>query len=259
MSNGFLARSLVPTALSSPSGAASPTAITDLLNDMIGVQYVSAATGATDSIDVDFGSAVAINTVALLQTNGAAGTWTLRGATTQAGLAGAADLFSGNIAAGSVTPESGRIHALAVLASVATFRWWRIAFAGLAAPIEIGRLVMAARFQPEVNFSFGGQIGVTDRAGGEFSRRGVWLPGDGVIQRTISLRWPWSTRDEAEQQISTLFERVGNRGHVLLCTDPDANAQRQRRLYFGPLQGNLGMVWNTGQRFEWRADLASVI
>ena len=40
----------------------------DLFNDMIGVQYVSAAAGATDSIDLDFGVATSIDTVALLQT-----------------------------------------------------------------------------------------------------------------------------------------------------------------------------------------------
>jgi hypothetical protein len=259
MTNAFLLRPLVPTALSVPSTPASPTAATDLLNDMIGVQYISGAGGATDSIDIDFGVATSIDTVALLHTNGSAATWSLRGATSQANLGSASDIFNTTFAAGAVTPESGRTHALGVLAAPQSFRWWRIGLAGLSAPIQIGRMVMGRRFQPEVNFSWGAALGVEDLAGGDFSRRGVWLPGDGAVLRTISLRWPHATRQESEEQISVLMERVGNRGHLLLCLDPDANAQRQRRLYFGPLRGNLGQSWNVGQRFEWRADMRSVI
>jgi hypothetical protein len=259
MSNGFLLGPLVPTALSSPAGAAAPTVLGDLFNDMIGVQYVSAAAGATDSIDLDFGVATSIDTVALLQTNGATGNWAVRGATTQANLGAASDLFSGAIAAGSATPTSGRTHALAVFATPSSFRWWRISFSGLAAPIEIGRLVIGRRYQPEVNFSFGAALGVADLAPADFSPRGVWLPNRSAKLRTLSLRWPWSTRTEAEERISVLMEQVGGNGMVLICTDPDANAQRQRRLYFGPLGGNLNMVWNVGQRFEWRAEIRSVI
>ncbi|OYZ15643.1 MAG: hypothetical protein B7Y35_06125 [Sphingomonadales bacterium 28-64-96] len=260
MSNGFLVRPLVPTLVSSPLATpAAPTTEADVLNDMIGVQYVSGRSAAGDALDIDFGVATAIDTIALLQTNGAAGTWSILGATTRSGLDTAPAIFGGTFAAGTTAPTSGRTHALAVLGAAATWRWWRIGFAGLSAPIEIGRLVMGRRFQPEVNFSFGAALGVADLAPGEFSRRAVWLPGDGGKLRTIGLRWPWATKQEAEEQISTLMERVGNNGMVLLCTDPDANAQRQRRLYFGPLTGNLGMVWNVGQRFEWRADLRSVI
>jgi hypothetical protein len=259
MSRGFLLRPLVPTALSVPSSPAAPTAAIDMLNDMVGVAYTSGAGGSTDNIDVDFGSAVSIDTVALLQTNGAAANWTLRGAATQAGLPGASDIFSATFAAGSATPSSGRTHALGVLAAPLSFRWWRIGLSGLTAPIQVGRLIMGLRFQPDVNFSFGAALGVEDLAGGEFSRHGVWLPGDGRIQRTLGLRWPHATRTEAEEQVSVLMETVGNRGHVLACLDPTANAQRQRRLYYGPLRGNLQMVWNVGQRFEWRADLRSVI
>lgn len=260
MTNAFLLRPLVPTAIALPLGAAAaPTSALDMLNDMIGVQYISGTGGPTDAFDVDFGVATSIDTVALLHTNGAAATWNILGAATQAGLDVGTTVFSGTFAAGSVTPESGRTHALAVLASASSFRWWRIGFGTVSAPMQIGRLVMGRRFQPAVNFSWGANLGVNDLAGGEFSRRGVWLPGEGAIQRTVALRWPLATRQEAEEQVSVLLERVGNRGHVLLCLDPDANAQRQRRLYFGPLRGNLGQVWNVGQRFEWRADVASVI
>jgi hypothetical protein len=259
VSNGFLLRPLVPAALFAPATPAAPTALTDMLNDMIGVQYVSGAAGSTDSIDVDFGGAVAIDTVAILSGNGGTTTWTLRGATTQGGLDAAPTLFSGDFAAGSVLPTSVRTHALAVLAAPATFRWWRIGFAGIIAPPEIGRLVMGLRFQPQINFSFGAQLGVTDLAGGDFNRRGLFLPNEGATLRTVGLRWPHATRAESEEQISVLLERIGNRGHVLACIDPDPHPQRQRRLYFGPLRGNLGQTWNVGQRFEWRADLTSVI
>jgi hypothetical protein len=259
MTNAFVCRPLVPLAIETLAAPAAPTLAADMLNDMVGVQYVSGRVGTTDAIDIDLGAATAIDTIALLQTNGSAATWTVLGAATRSGLDTAPTLFSGTFAAGSVTPESGRTHALAVLASPATFRWFRIGLAGLFAPIEVGRLVIGRRFQPEVNFSFGAVLGARDLAGGDFSRRGIFLPGDGVIQRSIQLRWAHAQRDEAEQQISTLIERVGNRGHLLLCIDPDAHPQRQRRLYFGPLQGNLAQVWNVGQRFEWRADMNSVI
>ena len=259
MTNAFLLRPLVPSNILAVEPAAAPTAYADVLNDMIGVQYISGNSASTDLLDVDFGAATAIDTVALLQTNGSAATLLLRGATTRAGLDAASDLLLQDFAAGSELPTSGRTHALGLLSAPQSFRWWRIGFQGLSAPIQIGRMVMGVRFTPEVNFSFGASFGATDLAGGEFNRRGIWLPQEGVVQRTIGLRWPHATRTESEMSISRLLEQVGNRTHILACVDPDPHPQRQRRLYFGRLRGNLGQTWNIGHRFEWRADLDSVI
>ncbi|WP_310496491.1 hypothetical protein [Sandarakinorhabdus sp.] len=260
MSNAIIIEPLALSALFAPSAPAVPTALADLRSDLMGVRYVSGAAGATDSIDIDLAAATAIDTVALLATNGAPATWAVAAADTQGGLATPA-YTSGSMTfpAGTVTPTTGDTHALHAMSAAETRRWWRLSLAGLSVPVAAGRLVMGRRIALARNFSTGAAFGVRDLGAVDFSPLGVPIVRPGARQRQLGLRFAYTYRDEAEALVSTMMERVGNTLPILIVTDPAVNAQRQRRMYFGYLQGQLDLVVNTGNMFEWRVTMASLI
>jgi hypothetical protein len=243
--------------ITAPNGATAPTAASDLGNDWIGVQWTSTIASGSDAVDMDFGVATTFDTVAILSANFAAATWFLAAGATQ----GASTYDSGpnTFQAGFVVPTSVRTNALIRTGSPVTFRWLRVWLTDLTSFFQAGRLVVGKAIAPAYNFSFGAAFGVRDLGGGDFSPQGVWLPRPGAKLRTIGLSFTRATKQEIEELISPLLERVGNGKFVLVITDPDVADQRQRRMYYGPLTGDLSMVWATAAGFEWRANLTSVI
>lgn len=241
-------------------GSAAGTSPGNLNNNWMGVVHRGTATTTGAAIASDLSGAAAVDVIALLSASAAVSSISnIAGGTT----AGSGDVYnSGTLTfpAGAIVPTSGRQNFLHLLSSAAIARHWTVNFGTLAgAPFEAGRWVLGTRYQPSRNFSFGAAFGVTDRGGGDFNPQGVWLPKPGVIQRTIGLSFVSTTKAEAEQLLQPLLERVGNGKHVLLVTNPDADAQRQRRMYFGPFVGNLETLWRVADGWEWRANLVSTI
>lgn len=260
MSNAVILKHFGAGALSAPNGSAAGTSVSYLDNDYIGTIWRSTLTSGTDGIDIDFATARAIDTVLLLSNNGLATTQQPVAATSQAGLATPA--YTGaavSLAAGSAVMTSGRYNSYQDLGAPQTYRWWRIYLAGLSGAVEAGRLCMGTRFSPARNFSFGAAFGARDLGGMDFSRQGVPLETPGAVLRTIGLSFTSATRQEAEETLLPLLEVIGNRRFITVLTDPDANALRQRRMYHGPVSGNLEMLWRVPDGWEWRANLTSVI
>lgn len=258
MGNAIIIEPLdLPTITAETSAAG--TSPGNLNNDWIGVVHRGTFSGSGAGVNVDFGAAREVDTVAFLSAGATPTTWTILASATNIGASDVYTSGSQTFAAGSVAPISGRRNSLWLLPSVATARYWSMPFGTIATPFEAGRLVMGKKINPAYNFSYGAAFGVTDRGGGSFSDQGVWLPRPGAKQRTLGLSFTRATKQEIEELIGPLLERVGNGKFVLVITDPDASTQRQRRMFFGPLTGNLDMIWNTAAGFEWRADLVSVI
>ncbi len=246
----------------SAEGSAAGTVPGNANNDWIGVVHRGTNTAPPAALAVDFGTATAADTMALLSCNNAIATWNIAcGPSLGSGATYSAGPFT--FGAGSVVPVSGRLNALHLAPSLITARHWSANAATMTGgiPFECGRMVIGRRIDPLYNFSFGAAFGVRDLGGGDFSRQGVWLPGVGVRQRTVGLSFARATRTEIEDLIGPLLERIGNGRFILAVTDTAANAQLQRRMFFGRLEGNLEMIWSRPglDGYEWRANLVSVI
>lgn len=243
----------------SAEGSAAGTLPGYLNNDWMGVVHRGTATTTGAAVACDLGVARAVDTVAFLSALPNPATQSIIGGTS----AGVGDLYNSGavtFAAGSVTPVTGRRNSLHLLPSPISARYWTTNFSTLGGtPFEAGRLVMGQRLQLARNFSFGAAFGTRDLGGGDFSAQGVWLPRPGAKQRTLGISFTRVTKQEAEEQLHALLQRIGNSKHLLVVTDPDANAQRQNRMFFGPLTGNLDALWNTADGWEWRANLVSTI
>lgn len=259
MANAIFVRPL-PFAAVTASSTASGHSPDYVGNDFLGVVWKSAASGATQSIEIDLGADMAFDTVALFGLTGALSGWAWQIDAAPAAGSYATIAASAPLLAGSVAPISGRGKALWVAASAPTpARYIRIFFRSLSsAAVTVGRVVIGQRIALARNFQFGAAFGVRELGRVDFSRRGVMLRQRGAKQRSIGISFPHVHREEVEAVVHPLLERIGGTEPVMLVTDPDANAQRQNRMYFGPLIGEIGTVWARANGFEWRANLTAL-
>lgn len=236
----------------------------NIANDMMGVVWKTAA-AISDYVVIDLGADTAVDTLVLLGLTGAQAGWTVRvDAATQAQGSGfGAGAFyqyaSVTLLAGTTMPSSGRGRCYweAPAGGPAAARYWRIWLndpSGTAGK-TLARLVIGTRIRPARNFDFGAVFGVRDTGSADFSRRGVLLRTRGMKLRSVGLSFNSLYRDEVEGFIHPLIEKVGGTGPIALILDPDAHAQRQNRIWFGPLVGDLGTVWAKPNGFSWQASL----
>jgi hypothetical protein len=262
MANAIIIEPLNITSIAA-EGSAAGTTPGNLNNDWIGVVHRGTATTTGAGITFDLGaSPQALDTLALLSCASVPTALNIQAGPTFLSTS-LYNVTGVPFAAGAVSPVSGRVNMLHMIASPVTARHWGMFLGALpgGAPFEAGRLVAGRRIDPAYNFSFGAAFGVRDLGGGDFSRQGVWLPTPGVRQRTIGLSFARTTRAEIEDLIGPLLERIGNGRFILVVSDTAASAQLQRRMFFGRLEGNLEMIWSRPglDGFEWRANLVSVI
>jgi hypothetical protein len=218
--------------------------------DQLGLVWLSAAADAAPALTFDFGGDVAIDTITLFGLAGATASWewTVHLATEAEGKF-TGSYWSGSaepLLAGSAMPVSGLGKSLwqAPAGAPAAARYARIAFSSLSgAQVEVARAIAGARVQPERNFRYGATLGIRPLGSVDFSVRGVLLRRRGHKLRGIGLTFGHLYRDELEQQIMPLLETVGNDEPLVIVSDPDAHAERQNRMYYGFLTGNLGAIW----------------
>lgn len=261
MSNALIVKPLaLGTVTAEGSGAGTLPAY--LGNDFVGVVH-RGTNGAAGWVQLDLASAQSLDFAAFLSTNLAPGaTQRVRAATTAAGLTGVPGYDSGVInpaIAGSSIPTSGRSNSWWRDAAQ-SFRYWRFDLASLGgAAFEAGRLVVGQSIQLDRNFSFGAVRGVRDTSKLEWSALGVMLRRRGRKLRTLSISFENAYRDEVEQKILPLLEVAGASEPLLIVLDPDAHAERQNRMYFGPIVGDLGVIQRTASGYRWQAELVSLI
>lgn len=264
MANGFL---LEPAQLASVTASSTATGYlaTNVGVDRMGNVWRSATGSATQTLTIDLGADTTLDTITLHGLAGAEATWqwSIDLATAAQG-AFSGSFWSGSaedLLAGSVMPVNGRGRALwlAPGGAPAAARYVRLNFSALSsAAVEVGRVVIGSRVQLSQNFSYGGALGIRDTGSISFSARGVPLVREGARKRGIGLSCEGATRAEVESEIMPMLERVGTTGGVALVVDPDADAQRQNRIYFGPLTGDLGVVWAGYDRFVWQANIVAL-
>jgi hypothetical protein len=268
MANALLLRPLDWATVTASSTADAARVAANLALDRMGLVWRSATGSATRSLTFDMGSDVAIDTIALFGVAEGTGTgggvpsigwsWSIDLATEAQGA------FSGSywssdpedVLAGSVLPVSamGKGLWMAAPGAPAAARHVRLNFAGLGtSAIQIARVCIGAKIQLERNFSYGLALGVRDLGTLDFSPRGTLRRREGRKLRGIGLQFNHVYRDELEGALQRLFERIGNTGALVVATDPTPHAERQNRMYFGMLNGNLGSV--LARPGGYRADL----
>ncbi|MCK0533398.1 hypothetical protein [Sphingobium agri] len=265
MSNALVVKPL-PMASISASSTVSGYDASYVANDHMGVVWKSAAGAASRTITVDMGADVVIDTALLLGCTGADASWTLKveAATAAQGSAFPAGSWAGAVQtflAGTAMPVSGRGRALwlAPASPPPASRYWRFTIGGLGTgAATVGRLVLGRKIQLERNFQFGAAFGVRDLGVTDFSVNGVLLRRRGKKLRSIGISFGAVKRDEVEAKVSPLIEDVGVSEPIAIILDPDTHEQRQNRIWFGPLVGDLGTTWAKPGGFEWRASLVSL-
>ncbi len=261
MANGFLLRSYGFTA-TSPTTLEAGTDAAFTANDYMGMVARGATSGVDVDIRIDLGYAAYVDTIAVLNSNCGSGAsaWLIAGSATNN--FGAPDFsYSPGMSAGEGSSSRGFRHPMYLLPTPQTCRYWliRIAGAGGVKP-ELARIVIGQRYQWAKNFGFDVSRGARDLGDVSFSPRGAMLRRRGRILRTLGLSWGFVNQSEAEAiALPFLLESVGNYEFLLACLDPVADLERSRRLYFGPLEGNLALTWRAQNIFEKRLQMVSVI
>lgn len=269
MSNAAILKPIPMTVLTG-TNTVTGTAVTNIGNDYLGVVWQSQnPSAATSSFIIDMGADVAVDTLVLLGLTGALSSWTL---TVQAATQAQGSGFGGGayyaypavtLLAGSAMPSSGRGRAYweAPAGGPAAARYWKIIITTAASNtlVTVARAVLGQRIVPAHNFDFGAAFGVRDMGALEWSRRGVMKRARGMKLRSVGLSFASLYRDEVEGFIHPLIEKVGATGPIVLVRDPAADAERQNRIWFGPMVGDIGTVWaraNAG--WQWQANIVDL-
>jgi hypothetical protein len=264
MTNALIIEPLAMSSISA-SNTASGYDAGYLGNDFIGVVWKSDSGLSSVTVTVDLGSDVAFDAACLSGCVGAQAGWTLQvKIATEAQGSGFAGAWTGDtetFLAGTESPRHGRSKALwlAPSGAPASGRYIRFTIASLSSlPVTIGRIVIGKKIQLARNFSFGGAFGVNALGSVDFSVNGVPLRRFGKKLRAIGISFGHVHRDEVEEKIQPLLEVAGNDTPVMVVTDPDAHAQRQSRIYFGFLVGNIGTVWARPNGFQTQINLVAI-
>lgn len=263
MGKAFLVRPLTLT-LGADPGAAAGTAAANMLDDRMGLVWRStSSTGG--SFILDAGAATLFDFVSLLSVLPTTFNLQVRAydSLVNAQAAGATGLTYDSTAlsqmAGSSVPVSGRQNTWLEPASGNTQRFWRFDITGTASAPEVARVVMGAKLQFSRNYSFGLSPGIGDTGGVEFSPTGAMLRRRGKRFRTLDIAFESLSSSEVEASLLPLLELVGNTEPVLIVTEPDANAERSRRMWFGFLQSEQKTARRAYDLWTWRATFRSVI
>jgi hypothetical protein len=250
MGNALL---IEPLALSQvlSSTSASGYRASNVARDEPGIVWRSTTGSDNQILTFDLGSDKTVDAIALFGLVGAkAGwSWAIALATEAQGK------FTGSywsdtpqaVLAGSAIPVNGAGRALwqAPDGAPATARYVRLSFLDLdlTDAVQVGRACIGQGIQLARNFRFGAAFGVRPLGSVDFTRRGVLLRQRGMKLRGVGISFGHVYRDEVEETIQPLIERSGNDNAIAIVIDPVEDPQRQNRMYFGFLTGDLGTVW----------------
>lgn len=270
MSNATFMLPLKPV-LVTAHGTNAGYAVNNVLDDRMGLVWQGSG-ATTNWLMFDMGADVSADFIALMNVGGVfGGTIEVRAATAAQGNAMSGGVGAGanqyqmatiNTNAGTSGPANGRRAAIWIAAPgtfTGSYRYWRVSVtAGGGFNWQIGRFALGKRIALARNFVFGGSFGVKDFSSADFSSRAVLLRRSAPKLRTAGIAFPNIEKAEIEASVQPLVEMAGNDQSITLLTDADLTASNvEKRLYHGPLVGDLNMVWRNARCWEWRADLVS--
>lgn len=263
MANALLLEPQMPAAITVSSTATGYDSAF-MSRDEMGLVWRSNG-GASAGMVIDLGADLPVDTIILLGVAGAQAGWTwvvelataAQGPFSSTWWTGATE----TLLAGSAMPVSGLGKALwrAPGGAPAIARYLRLTVNGLGgAALEVSRLLAGKAVQLDRNFKFGAALGVRPLGSLDFSARGVLLRRKGKKLRGVGISFPSVYRDEVEAKVQPLLERVGNDGSLAIVLDPAPDAQRQNRIWFGFLTGDLGSTWARAGGFQADFNLVAI-
>jgi len=192
------------------------------------------ALAASTLIDIDLGSATAVQAFGAIRTNISASgaTYRLRGSNVSNFASGVYD--SGTVSANAQTPDL-----IVGLPASVTARYWRLEItdtANAAGYVQIGRLFIGPALAPADNYSKGAELGYQSRTGVQQSLGGVDHFDIRAGRRLFAFALDWLTEAEAHDQALELQRLCDIHGEVLLIRDPADTTYNQQRHFLGRLQ-----------------------
>lgn len=186
-------------------------------------------------IEIDLGSAKAVDLIALMFTNlTSAATWRVQAGTTT----GVSNYDSGTVTAwAGATQNVDRPHAMLYLSSTQTYRYWKITLTDAANPagyFEAGRVILADALQFTRNYSKGAGRGFNDLSTTKEAFGGQLLIEDKAKRPVLSFEANYLTAVEQERDVLEL--QRNKTGGVFAMLNPDASTYRQGRMYYGNLK-----------------------
>lgn len=133
----------------------------------------------------------------------------------------------------SITRDDGLYHSHLELNSPVDCLWWRVDITGHTGDFEAASLVLGEAIEPGRFYNYDFEYGIEDLGSLEITRFGVFNEEPGIILRTIQFTLAWQTEAEFEASFRPMMERLGTRGVVYCCFDPEATTYRQARTYMG--------------------------
>lgn len=124
-------------------------------------------------------------------------------------------------------------HSHLEMASTMAVRWWRLDISGHVGDFEAATLVLGEAITPSRYYNFDFERGVEDMGDLNISRWGVFDETPGTVMRTLSFTMGWQTEEEFQASFAPMAQRLGKRGIVYVCFNPDANSERQFNTYLG--------------------------
>jgi hypothetical protein len=257
--NGWALRPLPISAMTAGSTVAGydPASV---MNDYLGVVW--RGSGTTPYLQADLGSAQAVDAVLMFGcTDATAGmTVQITGADNAAITLNPVVAYTGTFLAGANFPTHGRGVGYAEFAAPITKRYWYMQFGSVpGGGFSVGRLVLGSRLLLARNFDFGAGFGLRDLGSADVSNRANLLRRRGPKLRTVGVTYSNIYKDEVIAKVQPLIEFNGATEPIVLVTDPAADADRQKRAYFGLMTGDLGTIQRNSVGFQWKAQLTDLV
>lgn len=204
-------------------------------------RYIGATWKSSSATSVwvrgNFGSAKTIDFISMIGANALPGTQIrIRLGDSQAAVDGASASYDSgviNFIDPAITREDGLYHSHHEMPAAQTRQWWRIDISGHTGAFEASKLIMGQKIEPSRFYDKDFEFGIEDTGQLDISRDGVMHEISGQILRTLQFSLGWLTQVEYETKFRPLVEKMGTRGMMLWCFDPQPNAYRQSKTYFG--------------------------
>lgn len=138
----------------------------------------------------------------------------------------------------TVVDPDGIYHGHFELPSIVSRQWWRIDVGSHSGDFRNMAIVMGQKRQFADFYNGGGgfEFGNEDMGEIEIGRYGVVSEAEGLMMRTLKMEFGWMSESDRYSKFAPLAKNMGLRNVALWCFDPEPNAYRQSKTYFGWLK-----------------------
>jgi hypothetical protein len=133
----------------------------------------------------------------------------------------------------TITRVDGLYHSHLELEDVVTARYWRIDIGGHTGDFTATTMVLGERMQPANFYDKDYKFDTADLGTFDVTRWGVPDEAAGLIFRSLALKFSWISDADYETKFRPLAERLGKRGVLYWCHDPEPSTARQAKTYLG--------------------------